>query len=444
MANSAIEAGAKPARPWLAIAKVLAVCTAAAVVLVAAFVALLALAISLPSDARIAAHIGAAADSGVFAAKSYPKSPFGHGGHRYDMYTDCVAFGMNLNSEGGLLQRIAASPTAGREGGDGPCEDLVASIRAGNVKADAGYLRFWHGYQVYTRPLMSIMPMDALLRTTAMLFYGVLIFFAWQLHRLFGPWAWPVALLPFFALSDFLTAPMVVTHALSLATAFLPAALVPGILARIPNARAMILPVFVFAAGAISSFLNFLINPPLAPALIAFVYIACCLNRDERQTRQTVLYAMGLATLWLCGFAAAWLGKWVFAILVLGPDVVIGEVQRTVDKYGATAARLQVNFLGATKRNLLSSVPFTGYILASFAAALAILAWTIRKHGALRINLINFLAMLAPLVVILVWAEVNKAHSSEHVGFVSRTFLLFGVFPMLAAIKLWRDRRQPG
>jgi hypothetical protein len=136
MADSSIEAGAslaKSAGPWLAIVRVLAVCTGAGVVLIAAFVALLALAIALPSDARIAAHVGEAADKGVFAARSYPTSPFGHGGHRYDMYTDCVAFGMNLNSEGGLFQRIAASPTAGTEGGDGPCEDLLASVRAGDV-----------------------------------------------------------------------------------------------------------------------------------------------------------------------------------------------------------------------------------------------------------------------------------------------------------------------
>jgi hypothetical protein len=436
------ESQAVTERAWVSIIRVLFACAVSGLLLGVVFVALLALTLTTTSDARIVAHLDEAAQRGVLSTSSYPRSPYGHGGHRYDMYTDCVAFGMNLgNQEAPLLRRIAAAPTAGREGGDGPCEDLTAAARAGEAHADHTYLRFWHGYQAFTRPLMSMMPLEAFRRLTAMLFFAALIFFGMRLNRLFGPWAWAVMLTPWFLFSDFLTAPMVVTHAISLICAFATAAAVPLILERVPDARRLILPLFVFAAGAVYNFLNFLINPPLAPALIAFLYIAANLDRDERKTREAVLYGFALAFLWFAGFAAVWIEKWLFAAVVLGPDAITAEIARTVEKYQATRARLQVNFLGASRRNIEYGPIAFGFILASIAAAAALWAWTVRRHGALRTNLVNAIALMAPLAIIVFWVEANRAHSAEHVGFVSRSFLLFATIPLLTALKLWRDGR---
>ena len=428
-------------RAW-SIIRVLFACGVSALILGVVFVALLALTLTTTNDARVIAHLDEAAQREVLSTSSYPRSPFGHGGHRYDMYTDCVAFGMNLgNGDDDLLRRIAAAPTAGREGGDGPCEDLTSAAHAGTVHADHDYLRFWHGYQAYVRPLLSVMPLEAFRRLTAMLFFGALIFFGLRLNRALGPWAWAIMLAPWFLFSDFLTAPMVVTHALSLMCAFATAAAVPLILERVPDARRMLLPLFVFAAGAVYNFLNFLINPPLAPALIAFLYIAANLKKDEKQTRASVLYAFGLAFLWFSGFAAAWIEKWLFAAAVLGPDALTAEIARTVEKYEATRARLQVNFLGASRRNVEYGPVAFGFIVASIAAAAALWGWTVRKYGALRINLVNVVALMTPLAIIVFWVEANRAHSAEHIGFVSRSFLLFATIPLLSALKIWRDAR---
>lgn len=429
----------------MSVLRVLLVCASCAAALGVAFVALLALTLSLTSDQRIVEHLNAAAETGAFAGDSYPRSPYGHGGHRYDMYTDCVAYGMNLSNEAdGMMRRIAASPSAGREGGDGPCEDLRTAVASGEVNADHAYLRFWHGYQVYMRPALSLMSYEYFMRLTAILFYAALLFFALRINPIFGGWAWLVTLFPFFIISDFFTVPMVATHAISLIWAFLPAALVPLILERYPNAERLWLPVFVFCAGATYNFMNFLINPPLAPALIAFLYIACRLDRDEKRTIRTVLYAGGLAFLWFAGFAAVWIEKWLLAAAVLGPDAITAEVQRTMEKYEATRQRLQVNFLGATRRNVEYTPVFFAYLVGSIAIAGAALAWLIRKFGDARVRIVQFIALMTPLAVVVFWVEANRAHSAEHIGFVSRNFLLFSVFPLLAMLKLWRDARaQP-
>jgi hypothetical protein len=57
-------------------------------------------------------------------------------------------------------------------------------------------------------------------------------------------------------------------------------------------------------------------------------------------------------------------------------------------------------------------------------------------------TLLNFAALPVPLLVVVVWVEANRAHSAEHIGFVRRSFVLFSVIPLLAAIKISRDAQR--
>jgi hypothetical protein len=421
---------------------VLAACAALSVALAIAFTLLLAAALTFPDDARIEANLRDAAQSGVLSRLSYPRSAFGDIEHRYDMYTDCVAFGMNLsNREEGLLRRMAASRTAAFEAGNlGPCGRLVDGLQAQDLRARFDYPRFWHGYQVYFRPLLAIAPLDAVRRLTALLFCASMAFFAAQLARMLGPWAWPLALLPFFLIGDFFTVASVGTHALSLICAFLPAALIPLIIERWPRAQEMALPLFVFAMGAVSNFLNFLINPPLAPALIAFMYLAVTLKGDARQAPRAALYAASLALLWFSGYGAAWIQKWLLAAAVLGPDAILAELNKAMGDYDATRVRMHLGLLSASRHQL--SWIMAGYTALAGLVALA-LVWRVTRTSPNRVALwIDFAWMLAPLAVVVLWVEANSAHSAQHAGFVHRSYLLFSVLPSLAALKLWRDARR--
>lgn len=410
------------------------------------FIGFLALTLSLTSDARIIANLRQASIAETLPQHSYPTSIFGHSGHQFDAYTDCVALGINLGNEGeNVFRRVAESSTATRETGNGPCRELNDGVRSGQVSTDYGYLRFWHGYQAYFRILLSVVPFDAMMRITALLFFSALIFFALQVQGIFGRWAWIAAILPFFALSDLLTVPMVATHALSLAWAFFTASLTPLIIQRVRDPEDLALPLFALVAGASYNFLNFLINPPLAPALIAFFYMAQRHGNEPRDAWRAALYALMLIGFWYAGFFIAWIEKWAFAASLLGPDAVRAELAQIFGKYATTQQRLAVNFLGATRRNLIPGWNwyFFGYIAASCAASAAIVLALVRKHGGAAARITAFCAICAPSFIALIsWIELARAHSAEHSGFVSRTFLLFGIIPTLAAIKLWREARN--
>lgn len=410
------------------------------------FIGFLALTLSLTSDARIIANLRQASITETLTQRSYPVSFFGHRDHQFDMYTDCVALGINLGNEGeNVFRRVAESSTATRESGNGPCREFNDALRSGNVSTDYGYLRFWHGYQAYFRVLLSIVPFETMMRITALLFFSALIFFALQVQGIFGRWAWVAAVLPFFALSDFLTVPMVATHALSLAWAFFTASLTPLIMQRARNREDLVLPLFALIAGASYNFLNFLINPPLAPALIAFFYMAQRHGKEPRDAWRAALYALMLVGFWYAGFFIAWIEKWLYAAWFLGPDVVRAELAQIFGKYATTQQRLAVNFLGATRRNLIPGWNwyFFGYIAASCAASAALVLALIRKHGGAAARITAFCVICAPsFIAIISWIELARAHSAEHSGFVSRSFLLLGIIPTLAVIKLWREARN--
>jgi hypothetical protein len=434
--------------PAIRVWRALLVCGACAVILSAASVSLLALAIAFSDDEQIQEHLLGAVENGSFLPQSYPMSPYGHVGHSNDMFTDCVAFGTNLsNRDDSLLYRMAASPFVGRTSpendsgfaaADQPCETLVAALEKGDVKANAPYLRFWHGYQVYMRPLLSLVSLENFRRITATLFLAALVVFAAQAARWFGPLAWPVTLLPFFLVGDFLSVPAITTHALSLTWIFLSAALVPIILERSPRARTIFLPAFVFCAGMIGNFVSFLLNPPLAPALIAFLAIAGASRDRSSEAARNVLYAAGLVALWFAGFFTEWIAKLVFASAVLGLDAVYSEVAGQMGAYAHEGLERKVGLLGATWRNIAPNWIFFGVILLSMASAFSIVGYGTWRGRFSRDDVKDFLAMLTPLMAIVVWVEANFSHSEIHVGFVNRSFLLFSVIPLLAVLLIWR------
>lgn len=417
------------------------ICLGCAAIIIAGSVLTLVLSLLGSNDSRIKANLASAFERGVITEEFIPVSAYGHQAHTYDTFTECVALGTNFsNTDDSILQRIAASPTLTIFGK--PCEKLHEAVQAENITAKESYLRFWHGYQIYMRPLLSVMSLDKYRQITAVLFFGVMIFFASRLARGFGVLAWPISLLPFFLAGDFLSVPPITSHAVSLGWIFFSTALAHLILDRVPDARRWLLPAYVFSAGMITNFVSFLLNPPLAPALIAFLVIAHGTGRTHREAIGSVLYAVGMIVLWYGGYAAEWLAKWALAAVALGPDAVIGDILGRIDLYESDKANIGVGFFEATARNLAPGGVFLATIILSVLAAAGLVTYAAIARRIDKQRVVDFLLMLVPLASIVVWVELNASHSMIHVGFVSRSMLLFSVIPLLAAILTWR-RRMP-
>ena len=416
-------------------------CTATALLVVGVSVVALIVTYGITSDARIAAHLRDAVQRGVLTSNPYPVSQFGHYGHNYDMQTECMALGMNLtNAESGLLRRIAASqtvwvPRAQTTGN--ACGNLVGGLQSHTLKTEEPYARYWHGYQIYSRPLLSVMSLGAYRRITAALLYGSLIFLALRLAQTFGPWAWPVTLLPFFLIGDMFTVPFVATaHALSLAWGFFSVGIAHMLISHDPELRDLTLPLWCFTAGMIANYLSYIINTPLAPALIGSLVIAHEVTRANRPLSNSVVYAFGLIASWYAGYFIEWISKWVFAALVLGFHEAAGEVMNRFSLYAHEGDQMAIRILDATKSNYWNAGG--RLLLTCFGASVAAVAIGLATGRVSLKDAIGFAAMLLPLSTIVLWYELTSSLSRIHAPFASRSLLLFFVVPMLGAILVWR------
>jgi len=409
------------------------ICTGCAIAIIAGSILTLFLALAVSNDGEIRKSLDEAFRRGVLTEEFIPVSPYGHAAHTYDMYTECVALGTNFMNPGtDIVQRIAASPTLAIFGK--PCEKLHAAVESGDAPLEESYLRFWHGYQVYMRPVLSHLSVEKYRQITAVLLLAVMAFFASMLARTFGVAAWPAALLPFFLIGDFLSVPIITSHAVSLIWIFLSVALVQVLLERYRDARQWLLPAFVFSAGMVTNFVSFLTNPPLAPALIGFLVIAHGTGGSRRQAVGSTVYAFGMIALWYLGYGIEWAAKWLLAAVVMGPDVVINDILGRIDLYEVDKAKMGAGLFEATIRNLAPNPPFAAAIVLSVLAAGGMIAFAAIRRRISRQQVVDFALMMTPLISIIAWIELNASHSLIHTGFVSRSMLLFSVLPLLAAL----------
>jgi hypothetical protein len=149
-----------------------------------------------------------------------------------------------------------------------------------------------------------------------------------------------------------------------------------------------------------------------------------------------------MIALWYLGYGIEWAAKWLLAAVVMGPDVVINDILGRIDLYEADKAKMDAGLFEATFRNLAPNPPFAAAILLSVLAAGGMIAFAAIKRRVSRQHLVYFALMMTPLISIVAWIELNASHSLIHVGFVSRSMLLFSVLPLLAALLTWK-RSEP-
>lgn len=307
---------------WRHLARTAAYCGVALLGLVTFFLLLQGWVLESTRNHRIMNQVSVAAQTGVLSPASFPISAYGHAGLNYDMFTECLTISINLGNENEpLLYRLAAAPYAqfARENEQSPCRFLIADSAARKIELVQPYFRYWHGAQVYLRPLLANTSLANVHIITALLLIGALAWFAVVLARTFGVGAVPLLIVPMAACTNILTVPASTVHALTWIWAFVSLAVItPAMVREEINAPRML--ILAFALGAVAAFLDGLFSPPFAPTLMAFIAIALGIRRTSVLN---ALYAAALVGLfWFLGFSLTWIAKWVFSTAVLGWDVV--------------------------------------------------------------------------------------------------------------------------
>ena len=274
------------------------------------------------------------------------------------------------------------------------------------------YARYWHGYLIWLRPLLCLMPYTGVRVVQYLALAALLAAVLALLRRRCGGRA-----AVWFAVSQALVTVFFVPHQVQYFTCFAIAyAGCVWVLAK-PR-RSDVLCLGLVALGAATAFCDLLVTPVLTLGLP----LACWLLQPQQRLRaggRQCALCVGGCLCWGVGYGLCWASKWVLAGLITGQDV-LGDALRQV---GVRTTADTWHGMELTWGNIFNFVYTTlqsrglFWPLAVLAvAALALFACSVRSRAALAKAAPLALAAALPLA----WYAALRTHSIQHGWFTWR------------------------
>lgn len=330
------------------------------------------------------------------------------------------------NTDVGILERAVGVYRP--EFPDGvPTQSLISYFNGGKDYVSHGYARYWHGYLLLIKPLLSIT--DYLgIRDINQIFQLLLMFITAVL--LWRKLAFKYA--SAFGAAMLFLRPDAVSFSMQYSPVFYISIL--GILAvvlfhdklEVENRYLY----FFTLLGIITNYFDFLTYPIAALGLPLTVWIC----KSGKKTSAEYLFKIILYSIcWGFGYCGMWIGKWVIAGGILHVNVIQDALNQIVFRTSSEAGQISFTRGQVILRNLT-----TGFGLHfAFGAMVPIAACiinTVRYKGRISEVICNIVPYFIIGIMPFVWYAVMGNHSYTHHWFTYRTLVVtvFGWCCMLA------------
>ena len=376
-----------------------------------------------PAD-RITAHIKSAFEQGVLSPDGAPKPLLWRGG---EQLTECISLGAGLNpAEGAWPSAIKQSYPV--SGDTHACTGLQGFVTGAPISWQP-YFRYWHGYRVILAPLAALFPLWLIKIVNALMVAGGCVLLCRALCNFGGKAVAVILMATFLCLSDVLFIWRTSTHSLALAYILAGASLFAAAL-RMGWTPARLI-VLAAILGSVFNFIDFLVNPPMMPMLIAFFVLL-----SER--RDAGLLAIAAVLAWFGGYAETWLAKWIIAYLAMPSSAgVVSDVLATIEMRTVGALNgVYLLPLAATLRVFLRALN-RGGVIVPIIIALAV------AHYAAAVSRIDWrraLRLCSPVLVSVLWFEALSSHTQYHLTVSARSAAMAWAI-MLSALVMAMPQR---
>jgi hypothetical protein len=379
---------------------------------------------SIVPQQQIAAHLGAAFDSGVLSDDGNPRSLIFKGG---EQLTECISLGIGLNKAETAWQ-TAATGSYPMSGSTHACHGLHQAV-SGTETSWQPYFRYWHGYRVILAPLVTLFPLWFVKIINALVVAAACAALCIALCKRGGAAVATIFLATFLCLSDVLFIWRTSTHSISLAYILAGSSLFAIALQRDWAPRNLI--VMAAILGSAFNFIDFLVNPPMMPMLISFFVLLA--NR-----RDAGMLALATVIAWFAGYAETWVAKWLLAYLAMPSSAgVVSDILSTIEVRTVGALNgVYLVPLAATVRAFLRALNRVGVIVP------LILTLAVAHYAAIvsRIDWRRALWLCSPVLVSVLWFEALSSHTQFHLTVSSRSAAMaFSIF--LSAMVMSMPRR---
>ncbi len=279
------------------------------------------------------------------------------------------------------------------------------------------YARYWHGYQVVLRPLMTVFSYQQIRYINSFLLLGLMSLLIAKLYKVSGL---KIALPLFLGLSACYF--IIIPASLQFSSVFYIATIAGILIVNKRNTTKQFdLNIFFFVVGSITNFVDYLTVPMITLGIPLLIYLGLKANADEHFTfKEIFFYSLS----WILGYAFTWIAKWAIGSLVLQRNIFLEAFEAVLFRTGSDLTYRFEAIL--TNFNLMFLNQGNKIGLVWMLAIAVLLIMLIIKHHDIKANLKLLLVAFYPYV----WYFVLSNHSMIHCWFTYRLQLvtIFSIF----------------
>ncbi|WP_440485683.1 hypothetical protein [Segatella hominis] len=335
-----------------------------------------------------------------------------------DNFTDCYMFNLMASADADEPVRSAMLNDDYKSNDYMSLAYDTENVIKGDFKglSKESYGRYWHGYQVTLKPLMTIMDYSAIRILNYILFSLLIVVCSWLIYRKIGKAACGLFVLS-LALINFPIVPLSLQFSTCFYLSFLSMIAVmvfPRLVEKDDNLYCTF-----FIIGGITSFMDFLTTPQLT---LGLPMIVCLLMSNRKDKWKYVIY---ISIAWALGYGLIWASKWLVGYLLTGTNILADAMEsaklRTSDVYKGmhmTIGGILAFIWQAVERKHLV-LPFFGAIV----VVVALILLYIKMIKSKKVFGENVFLLLVVMIVP-IWFLVMRNHSIQHGWFTWRAGLL--------------------
>lgn len=292
-------------------------------------------------------------------------------------------------------------------------DDATGSHRYHAVYSN--YARYWHGYQVVLRPMLSVMNYSQIRVVNYVALTLLALIVALMLYKRAGTWV-AASFVATLVVGNFMVVPLAMQFCTCFYIAFVAMIVFLARPACLQTTTNRILSFFTI--GAVCSYMDFLTTPVLT---LGMPIVALWLI--DKRLRFVDMAKCCMA--WLGGYALLWASKWGLAWLLTGYNTVGDALHSAETRVGSTiiygGKEMPITSLLAIATDKIGAyVSVHALIAVAVVASVATSALVVRKRKTLRQNICLVAVALMPLI----WFAVMKNHSIQHIFFTWRDWFL--------------------
>ena len=331
-----------------------------------------------------------------------------------DYFTDITMVSTSLAEQGPLLDKVLLAQMCGEIGDAGSIRKYVYSDQRETLPLRT-YARYWHGYQIFLRPLLTIINVNQIRMLGMMCMCALTMMIIVRVMK-----RGTALLIPQFALFV-LPAPFILMINMQCYSVTFITLLMILILQSEGISRKHVVLLFELC-GILTSYFDLLSVPGITLGVPLVFYYA--VKREENHSWQrTCLEMLQIIAAWFLGYGGMWIGKWIFATCLTRENVIEDALQTVKLRSGTTAGTRQVGYFETLLKNweCYDTVVYK-VLLIGLAVGLCVLllrGWRFQLKKEMLLGTV--LAACIPFV----WYRLTVNHSYIHYYFTCKELVIF-------------------